>query len=90
MISSILVSGINTIQLHRSAHLVRPAHPLDGKAGAHVDLVVVLGRGVHNGGDQELLVVLVGVDQEIVLSAIMNEELETVPWLRNYYASHSH
>ena len=51
-----------------SSFLVGPAHPLDGEARApSYAALVQLRRGVHNGGHQELLEVLVGVDEQVVL-----------------------
>ena len=49
--------------------LVRSAHPLYGEAWSPGHLVVVLRRRVHDGGDQQLLEVLVGVDEKVVLPA---------------------
>ena len=51
-------------------YLVWPAHPLDGEARAPgYAALVQLRRSVHNGGHQELLEVLVGVDEQVVLPA---------------------
>ena len=49
-------------------YLVGPAHPLDGEARAPgYAALVQLRRSVHNGGHQQLLEVLVGVDEQVVL-----------------------
>ena len=49
--------------------LVRSAHPLDGEAWSPGHLIVVLRWRVHDRGHKQLLEVLVGVDEKVVLPA---------------------
>ena len=51
---------------------LRSAHPLYGEAGAAgLAAVLQLGRRVHYRGHQQLVEILVGLDQQVVLPAII-------------------